>query len=144
MSQVNVSQIERAEDTQLSTISRYVQGLGGHLELLARFSGEQTVTLALPATDPFSPGHVSGSWQPVARPAGPPWCRFEVTINDDRAGYVTVHVVALNTDGGLDAARKTIAQQLNLLARSLGHDELVAQLTRPDGVTIEAEPVPEL
>jgi DNA-binding XRE family transcriptional regulator len=52
VSQVNVSRIERAEDTQLSTISRYVEGLGGHLELRAIFDGEQTVPLALPATAP--------------------------------------------------------------------------------------------
>ena len=51
VSQVNVSRIERAEDTQISTISRYVQCLGGHLELRAIFDNEQTVALALPATD---------------------------------------------------------------------------------------------
>jgi len=51
VSQVNVSRIERAEDTQLSTISRYVQGLGGHLKLRAIFDDERTVALSLPATD---------------------------------------------------------------------------------------------
>jgi DNA-binding Xre family transcriptional regulator len=37
MTQENVSRIERAEDTQLSTIRRYVEGLGGQLELHAVF-----------------------------------------------------------------------------------------------------------
>lgn len=54
VTQVNVSRIERAEDTQLSTISRYVEALGGHLELRAVFedaaAAEQTVPLALTAT----------------------------------------------------------------------------------------------
>jgi len=53
VTQVNVSRIERAEDTQLSTINRYVEALGGHLELRAVFEGaeqpEQTVPLALTA-----------------------------------------------------------------------------------------------
>lgn len=37
MSQENVSRIERAEDTQLSTIRRYIEALGGNLELHAVF-----------------------------------------------------------------------------------------------------------
>ncbi len=37
MSQENVSRIERAEDTQLSTIRRYIEALGGSLELHAVF-----------------------------------------------------------------------------------------------------------
>jgi DNA-binding XRE family transcriptional regulator len=36
-SQENVSRIERAEDTQMSTIRRYVEALGGNLELHAVF-----------------------------------------------------------------------------------------------------------
>lgn len=39
VSQENVSRIERAEDTQLSTIRRYVEALGGSLELHAVFDG---------------------------------------------------------------------------------------------------------
>jgi len=35
--QENVSRIERADDTQLSTIKRYIEALGGHLELHAVF-----------------------------------------------------------------------------------------------------------
>jgi DNA-binding XRE family transcriptional regulator len=35
--QENVSRIERAEDTQMSTIRRYVEALGGSLELHAVF-----------------------------------------------------------------------------------------------------------
>ncbi|MGH2928316.1 MAG: helix-turn-helix domain-containing protein [Solirubrobacteraceae bacterium] len=37
VTQENVSRIERAEDTQLSTIRRYVEALGGNLELHAVF-----------------------------------------------------------------------------------------------------------
>jgi DNA-binding Xre family transcriptional regulator len=37
MTQENVSRIERAEDTQLSTIRRYIEALGGNLELHAVF-----------------------------------------------------------------------------------------------------------
>lgn len=36
--QENVSRIERAEDTQLSTIRRYIEALGGSLELHAVFA----------------------------------------------------------------------------------------------------------
>jgi len=36
--QENVSRIERAEDTQLSTIRRYIEALGGNLELRAVFA----------------------------------------------------------------------------------------------------------
>ena len=35
--QENVSRIERAEDTQLSTLRRYIEALGGSLELHAVF-----------------------------------------------------------------------------------------------------------
>lgn len=50
VSQVNVSQIERAEDTHLSTLKRYVEALGGHLELSAVFDGDEpAVPLALGA-----------------------------------------------------------------------------------------------
>jgi DNA-binding XRE family transcriptional regulator len=37
VTQENVSRIERAEDTQLSTIRRYIEALGGNLELHAVF-----------------------------------------------------------------------------------------------------------
>ena len=37
VSQENVSRLERAEDTQLSTIRRYIEALGGSLELHAVF-----------------------------------------------------------------------------------------------------------
>lgn len=38
VTQENVSRIERAEDTQVSTIRRYVEALGGSLELHAVFA----------------------------------------------------------------------------------------------------------
>ncbi len=47
VTQENVSQIERGEaDVRLSTLSRYVEALGGHLEVRAAFPGE-TVALSL-------------------------------------------------------------------------------------------------
>jgi transcriptional regulator with XRE-family HTH domain len=45
VTQENVSQIERGEsDVRLSTLSRYVEALGGHLEVRATFP-EETVAL---------------------------------------------------------------------------------------------------
>ena len=47
VTQENVSQIERGEaDVRLSTLSRYIQALGGHLEVRAAFPGE-TVALSV-------------------------------------------------------------------------------------------------
>jgi transcriptional regulator with XRE-family HTH domain len=47
VTQENVSQLERGEaDVRLSTLSRYVQALGGHLEVRAAFP-EETVTLSV-------------------------------------------------------------------------------------------------
>lgn len=47
VTQENVSQIERGEaDVRLSTLSRYVEALGGHLEVRAAFP-EETVTLSV-------------------------------------------------------------------------------------------------
>jgi transcriptional regulator with XRE-family HTH domain len=47
VTQENVSQIERGEaDVRLSTLSRYVEALGGHLEVLAAFP-EQIVALTV-------------------------------------------------------------------------------------------------
>jgi len=49
VTQENISQIERGEaDVRLSTLSRYVEALGGRLELRARFPGE-TVSLSVGA-----------------------------------------------------------------------------------------------
>ena len=50
VTQENVSQIERGEaDVRLSTLSRYIQALGGHLEVRAAFP-EETVTLSVGGT----------------------------------------------------------------------------------------------
>ncbi|MGA2163610.1 MAG: helix-turn-helix transcriptional regulator [Solirubrobacteraceae bacterium] len=47
VSQENVSQIERGEaDVRLSTLSRYIEALGGHLEVRAAFP-QETVALSL-------------------------------------------------------------------------------------------------
>jgi len=47
VTQENVSQIERGEaDVRLSTLSRYIEALGGHLEVRAAFP-EETVALSV-------------------------------------------------------------------------------------------------
>ena len=46
VTQANVSRIEREGDIYLSTLSKYVEALGGHLEIAAVFP-EKTVKLAL-------------------------------------------------------------------------------------------------
>jgi transcriptional regulator with XRE-family HTH domain len=47
VTQENISQIERgAADVRLSTLSRYIEALGGRLEIRARFP-EETVSLSL-------------------------------------------------------------------------------------------------
>ena len=47
VTQGNISRLEHASDLYLSTLSRYVEALGGHLELTAVFP-DQVVSLALP------------------------------------------------------------------------------------------------
>lgn len=44
VSQANVSRIEHEDDVYLSTLSNYVEALGGHLEVIAVFP-EETVAL---------------------------------------------------------------------------------------------------
>ncbi len=47
VTQENISQIERGEaDVRLSTLSRYIEALGGHLEVRAAFP-EETVALSV-------------------------------------------------------------------------------------------------
>jgi transcriptional regulator with XRE-family HTH domain len=43
--QENVSRIERQADLLLSTLSRYVHAIGGHLRLTAEFAGGRTIEL---------------------------------------------------------------------------------------------------
>jgi len=45
--QENISRVEHQEDVYVSTLRRYVAGLGGHLEIRAIFS-DQTVMLEAP------------------------------------------------------------------------------------------------
>jgi hypothetical protein len=45
--QGEVSRIENAQDAYLSTLRRYVEGLGGHLEVLALFDDDERVKLKL-------------------------------------------------------------------------------------------------
>jgi transcriptional regulator with XRE-family HTH domain len=44
-SRPNVSRIERGDDVRLSTLQRYVEALGGELELVARFPDGESETL---------------------------------------------------------------------------------------------------
>jgi len=48
VTQGNVSRLERSEDLYVSTLSRYVAAVGGHLELTAVFP-DQVVPLDLPS-----------------------------------------------------------------------------------------------
>jgi DNA-binding XRE family transcriptional regulator len=50
VTQGNISRVEHASDLYLSTLSRYVEALGGHLELTAVFP-DQVVSLSLPDGD---------------------------------------------------------------------------------------------
>lgn len=43
ISQARVSDVERAENVELSTLQRYVEALGGHLEVLAVVNGERVL-----------------------------------------------------------------------------------------------------
>ena len=45
VTQANVSRIESAEDVQLSTLARYVEALGGHLQVSAVFEGHADAIL---------------------------------------------------------------------------------------------------
>lgn len=49
VTQGNVSQVEHKEDLYLSTLSKYVQALGGHLELKAVFA-DRVIDLTMPGT----------------------------------------------------------------------------------------------
>jgi len=48
MSQANVSRIEHEEDVYLSTLRRYVEALGGQLEITATF-GDERIRILTPA-----------------------------------------------------------------------------------------------
>jgi len=50
VTQGNVSRVENASDLYISTLARYVEALGGHLELNAVFP-DQVVALDLPGGD---------------------------------------------------------------------------------------------
>jgi DNA-binding XRE family transcriptional regulator len=61
VSQENVSQIERAQtDVRLSTLERYIEALGGQLELRAAF-GDRSVTVNLGKTTGARRKHASRS-----------------------------------------------------------------------------------
>lgn len=44
--QPNISQIEKREDINLSTLVSYIRALGGELELVARFKDGECITIA--------------------------------------------------------------------------------------------------
>ncbi len=50
--QPRVSALERRDDVYLSTLREYIEALGGHLELTARFEGED-VPIAIGAEEPI-------------------------------------------------------------------------------------------
>ena len=53
INQENVSRIERRADLLLSTLSGYVEAVGGHLHLVAEFPGRPPITLTgIGALDP--------------------------------------------------------------------------------------------
>lgn len=52
VSQPNVSRIEQEDDVYLSTLTRYVAALGGHLEIQAVFPEETITMLREPDTTP--------------------------------------------------------------------------------------------
>ena len=45
VSQANISRIERQDDLKLSTLERYIEALGGRLEVRAIFGDEHVVLL---------------------------------------------------------------------------------------------------
>lgn len=47
VSQPNIAQFENKDDMHLTTLRRYVEALGGQLEIVARFPG-RSVEIALP------------------------------------------------------------------------------------------------
>ena len=55
VTQANISRIERQHDVYLSTLRRYVEALGGHLEVAAVF-GEQSLPLTIGSDDAASQG----------------------------------------------------------------------------------------
>jgi len=50
VSQATVSKTERREDMLISTLRTFIEALGGHLQLLAKFPSE-TIELSLPGGD---------------------------------------------------------------------------------------------
>ncbi|HUO72287.1 MAG TPA: XRE family transcriptional regulator [Solirubrobacteraceae bacterium] len=48
VSQPNISRIEREDDVYLSTLARYVQALGGRIEVVAVFPDERITVLRQP------------------------------------------------------------------------------------------------
>ncbi len=51
VAQGNISRLERAEDTRLSTLGRYVGALGGRIEVRAVFDDVDPIELGFPALD---------------------------------------------------------------------------------------------
>jgi transcriptional regulator with XRE-family HTH domain len=65
--QDSVSRIERRSDMLLSTLRRYVEGMGGKLELVARFPDRPAVIIERIAES----GRVASNVRPRIRRAGP-------------------------------------------------------------------------
>lgn len=54
MKQGDVSRLERRSDAHISTLARYVEALGGELELVARFPNAPAMRIALDAGQPLA------------------------------------------------------------------------------------------
>ena len=56
VSQPNIAQFENKDDMHLTTLRRYIEALGGRLEIVARFPGS-SVEITLPELPRKSPHH---------------------------------------------------------------------------------------
>jgi transcriptional regulator with XRE-family HTH domain len=62
VSQPNIAQFENKEDMHLTTLRRYIEALGGRLEIVARFPGS-SVEITLPESTQKSPDYPSSQPQ---------------------------------------------------------------------------------
>lgn len=86
-SQANVSRIEHEEDVYVSTLSRYVTALGGHLVVAAAFS-DQTIYLSGPTSPAFT-GHRKMNAGTVITTSGLPTVAIPQGQEDLHRGPVT-------------------------------------------------------
>jgi len=70
-SRPNVSRIEREDDVRLSTVQRYIEALGGELELVAQFPDGESAVLLGPAKMVMARRRARRSAAEPSRPARP-------------------------------------------------------------------------